>query len=227
MGSIDILALDEARHRHANEFAAALATLHVVRARTDATLPHLDDAIDRLDAQVALNRLLLEGDGAGDVGTRLARLCHFLLRSRAGENDLRIALRARGTASADCDTGTLLLIAYELLNNAIKHAERGREPIRVALTCGTSHARLSVANRFSEECGPPGTSSGLSIASALAERSGGRLRTSFGPVTARASVAIPIRANAPSRSGNLFDVSAPQLRYLTHDWRRRIPPASA
>ncbi|KZX87789.1 hypothetical protein A3726_09190 [Erythrobacter sp. HI0037] len=52
--------LDEARHRHGNELASALASLSLVKAAGVVDNPLLDQAIERLGYNVRIERLILD-----------------------------------------------------------------------------------------------------------------------------------------------------------------------
>lgn len=192
-GDIDILIMDEARHRHANEFAAALATLHLVRARMGMDPGLIGEAIARLEAQVALQRLLIEFPRRPhSLGADLARMCHLILRSRSCELPRRINLRAPPSLRSGANARILVLIAYELVNNAVKHSGRDGAGIRVGLRGGRLNYRLTVTNGFQQTDGLSVGSAGLAIAASLAKSVGGSFQSSYWGDMARASVILPI-----------------------------------
>ncbi len=61
--------LDEARNRHGNELASALASLSLVKAGGVMDNPVLDQAIERLGYNVRIERLILD-PGTPDFGRR-------------------------------------------------------------------------------------------------------------------------------------------------------------
>jgi two-component sensor histidine kinase len=123
--SLDRLLLDEANHRIANEVTAALAALHIAQsARGHAARPRLmAAAIDRLESFGESSRILagLSGE-ATDVGSLLERLCRAMLRSRLGAGPKRVTLDIAPVILDGEAARHLALIAYELINNTLKHA---------------------------------------------------------------------------------------------------------
>ncbi|MBX7489757.1 hypothetical protein K3177_14710 [Qipengyuania sp. GH25] len=136
--------LDEARHRHANEFAAALAALSLVRASGRVEHSLLDKAIERLDGNVRIERLLLN-PGTHDVGVAVLDLASLLSSTRVERPVFKIRLVGRGLV---VDLGTMrliLLVAYELMTNAMKRSEQAR-PIAVRVAAKNGTVRLTVVN---------------------------------------------------------------------------------
>lgn len=198
VGDIGILMMDEARHRHANEFAAALATLHLVRAGSGSGNDLMKAAIDRLEAQVRIERLLLTfPERPSSIAAALDQLCQLLLRSRHGAIESRLILHAPTSARTGSGARTLLLIAYELVTNALKYGDCARMPVRVSLRCGKRNYRLIVVNEFALEEGPSIGSQGLAIAAGLAECEGGSLQSMFDATIARIAVTLPISRGEP------------------------------
>lgn len=207
-GDIDILIMDEARHRHANEFAAALATLHLVRARLGTDPGMIDEGIRRLEAQVALQRLLIEFPSRpASLALALARMCQLMLRSRSDDARRHVALRAPNSLRTGANARILILIAYELVNNAIKYSSPECPDIRMVVRGGKLNYRLNVSNRFSDRDGPSIGSAGLSIAAELARRAGGSMATGYWGNTAKATVVLPIvGALAASQAPRTIDL---------------------
>lgn len=176
--ALGLALIDEARHRHANEFACALAALQLTRARSTADIPLIDDAIKRLEGSVRLERLLLNAE-AKSIEETLLSLCSLLSVTRGWEAGFLVTIRGEG---ASCDAGRMkimLLVAYELLANAIERSGEHGDKIRVRMHRRPGMLRLSVANRLPEL--PKGATSGsrrgsgLSILSRLLTPVGGRV----------------------------------------------------
>lgn len=165
----------EMSHRHANEFAAALAALHLVRARTGGDDPILGQAIARLEGNVNLERLLLHPPTNRVVDT-LRTLCELMTATRTSAPTFAIRALGDGVMNRLDDHRLFLRVGYELLANAAKHQTEGGPRIRVGLVIGRRGLRLTVSNHSRAPI-PQGDerSMGLLIVRRLAGLVGGRL----------------------------------------------------
>lgn len=123
--SLDRLLLDEVNHRIANEVTAALAALHIAQsARGQAARPRLmAAAIDRLESFGECSRILAGmTHEVTDIGSVLERLCRAMLRSRLGSGPKQVILDIAPVALDGENARHLAMIAYELINNTLKHA---------------------------------------------------------------------------------------------------------
>lgn len=198
------LMIQEQVHRHANELAATLAGLRILRARGPRDGRMLDEAIDRVEAQYDLHRLMLAA-GSGDLGPELADLCHCLLRSRLGGNGFRIVCRIDRVTIPHDLRRVFVLTAYELVNNAIKHSSRGSGVIR--LTCRTTDENhiLCVSNCADGGARHSASGRGTAIVSGLADHHGGTLRVRLTRRRAQAMVSFERRIPAASSTDGKED----------------------
>lgn len=139
------LLLDEVRHRFANEFACALASLQLTKARISVAAPMIDQAIERMGYQIRLQRFMLECCER-EAGEAILALSNLLSASRAQPCRFSVKLSGAPIKLEDALMRILLISAYELLNNAVKHAHDDSESIRVRLARRGTRLVLTVAN---------------------------------------------------------------------------------
>ena len=188
----DALLLHETRHRFANELAATLASLHLAKARgADGEL--VDDAIERVDAQARLLRLLVEPRPAAcDVVESLLELSHLLLRSRRSDRRTTIRVSAVRVVVPGEVAEVVLTIVNELLTNALKKVEAGRIGVRVRLRADA--LRVVVENECRDaEATSPVRGVGTTAVRMIAEQHGARLVFGIGKGRFRATLLWPVR----------------------------------
>ena len=172
-GSFQIALIDEARHRHANEFAAALASLHLLKAKMAVHDPLIDGAIGRLDNAVRLERHLLDC-GTPDLYPAMLRLCTLLRLTRPNEPRFRLHFRDFPRIPNPSSMRLVLLVVYELLVNATKHTSAEKTAIGVRLHVTESEIRLSISNPVDGLSARPNSSrGGLAIARSVSSELGG------------------------------------------------------
>lgn len=168
--------IDEARHRHANEFAAALASLHLLKARMAVDDTLVNEAIGRLENAVRLERHLLDC-GTPELYPAIVRLCTLLRLTRPGSPRFRLHFRKFPKIPDQASMRSVLLIAYELLTNAIKHAMTQTSVIGVRMTIRDSEIRLSVSNATGDRPSDHGSrGSGMEIVQSISSHLGGHVR---------------------------------------------------
>lgn len=196
----DTFLLAESNHRVANEIAAALAALRLVKAAkgSKARWRMLSDAIDRLEAFAVTHRHFAAAPSDGtrvNVGFEIAILCSALAVARRSSQGSTMSL---DLPSVFVDSGTaryLALIANELVTNAIKHGLNGRAGLLVvSLSDDGSHLHLLVSDDGSgiapdESVDRGGLGSGL--VAELVRRSGGELTLMTGSTGTSFRVSIP------------------------------------
>lgn len=163
----------EILHRNANELAATLATLRIMKSRGRISHELLDDALIRVEAQAELQRLLLDRPADGTMREKLQTLCRLLLCSRISADKLKIALQAKDMPVPMPMRVPILLSAYEFINNAIKHAPVIGKPIRVSFVRASEKFRLTVSNRAFVQSEPGTCFTGLEIVTAISRAWGG------------------------------------------------------
>lgn len=167
---IETVLIDEARHRHANEFASALASLHLVKARMGRSDPLIEEAVARLEAGVRLERHLLDC-GTPDLHGALLKLCALISVTRPSQPHFQLDIRQRPFIRDAAQMKLILLMAYELLVNAAKHAVTSPEPIGVRLDVQASQLVLIVRNVAAGiPLASPPAGSGTRIVRSLAEQ---------------------------------------------------------
>jgi hypothetical protein len=164
--------IDEARHRHGNELASALASLSLVKAGGVVDNPLLDQAIERLGYNVRIERLILS-PGTPDLGDALLDLCSLLACTRIERPIFNVKLSGRPKLR-ELRMRLALQVAYEFLVNASKAAVPHAPPIKVRLSDRPGRIVLSVLNecREGERRGP---GAGLAVLRRLARPYHGRI----------------------------------------------------
>ena len=117
-----LLLLEENRHRQANEYAAALASLQLVKAGLPFQNDLIDLAISRLHNQVRLERFLL-GNQPSDLGSAVGELAELISKSRVAGAIFDVKTVGVPKPVANSARATVLLVLYELLLNVAKHAD--------------------------------------------------------------------------------------------------------
>lgn len=168
--------LNEASHRHANEFAAAIAALRLVKVRLNRPEPMIEDAIERLENSVRLERLLLNPDEEG-TSPLVHKLAMLICMARINDAPLNVRTLGNGLIQNTDDARLFLRVAYEMIINAIKHHAAGEAPIHVLLINNDHNFRLIVANATVHHSPPRQVApSGLLILRELATSVNGRIR---------------------------------------------------
>lgn len=184
---------DDARHRHANEFANALAGLHLVKAALDKPSQVMDDVIRRLEAQVRLERLVLQ-PATNCVSEAVRDLCELLVVTRGFEPGIALSATDPSLRTGTHVLRSLLKLGHELVANAIKHSLEQATPVFVTLAPRGQSLEMVVRNRTPA----PGLSSrpsgglGLLIARRMAAVLGGRMTVSRDGQDHVARVRLPL-----------------------------------
>ena len=137
--------LAEASHRHANEFASALAVLRLVKARSNRDDPMIDEAIERLQNSVLLERLLLNPK-TNSTTPLIHELAMLICLTRTNQPPLHVRTLGVGLLPSDDNMKLFLRVAYEMILNAIKHHVEGEDPIKVLLVNNIDNVRILVSN---------------------------------------------------------------------------------
>lgn len=178
----DRLLLVETSHRTANEATNALAALHLIKAARGSRnrWRMLEAAVTRIEGFGEVNRLLSLSFGRTiDLGYALDRLTQAIASGRMVRGGGRLIL---DVAKTDVDgelARRLLLIAYELVANSIRHVleVHGGELI-VRLRRSGADLILEVQDDgpgLEGSSGTSGTGLGTGIVAELVRRCGGRL----------------------------------------------------
>lgn len=196
----DMFLLAESNHRVANEIAAALAALRLVKAAKGSTARWrlLGDAIDRLEAFAETHRHFAATPSAGtrvDVGSELALLCSALAAARRSSSGSTMSLDLP-SIFVDGDTARCVaLIANELVTNAIKYGLNGRAGLLiVSLSDDGSHLHLLVSDDgpgIAPDAAATNGGLGTGIVAELVRRSAGELTLMTGRAGTSFRVSVP------------------------------------
>jgi two-component sensor histidine kinase len=123
--TLDRLLLDEANHRAANEAAAALAAMRLAQSSRfrGSRGRMIDAAIDRLEGFGQCARIFAGvPSGHTDVGALVVGVSEAMLRSRVDGSPTHLAVEVESITVDGEIARRTAMIAYELINNALKHA---------------------------------------------------------------------------------------------------------
>lgn len=196
----DRLLLQENAHRVANELAAALAALGMIRpakgSRSRWRL--LEAAIRRLEGFAAVNRILaLPTAVPVALSAEVARLCRALVSGRRSIGASRLVLDVGDFHVDGVTARRVLLVAAELVQNAVRHGLEGRDGLlQVALRLDGRDVLLGVSDDgpgIAPSNPDPSGGMGSFIVAELVRRAGGVMECSTGPGGTAFHVAVPHR----------------------------------
>lgn len=194
----DRLLLQEAAHRTANELAAAIAALRLIRPANGSRLRWrlLQGALERLEGFAAVNRVLALPTGAPvALSVELGRLCKGLGEARRAIGGSEIKLDLREIVADGVTARRVLMVAAELVHNGIRHALEGRTGnLKVVLRLDDETVMLSVIDDgpgMTAAAGTAGNGMGGFIVAELVRRAGGVIDCSTGPDGTAFYVGIP------------------------------------
>lgn len=202
--SEDRLLLLEMAHRVANELAAALAALRLIRPVGGSKVRWrlLAGAIERLEGFASVNRVLAIPDGClVPLSRELEGLCEALGAARPGGSRSRICLDVGDVVVPGAVARRVLLVAAELVLNAVRHAMEGRAGLlSLVLRADERDVMLAVIDDgpgIDPSEAPRGSGIGSHLVAELVRRAGGVMECRSGPEGTRFHVAIP---RAPART---------------------------
>ena len=208
--SEDRLLLIESAHRVNNEVAAAIAALRMVRpARgSKARWRLVGSCLERLEGFAAVNRVLaLPTTSPVRLSQEMVRLCVGLGAARRGIGASRIETDVGDVVIDGASARRVLLVAAELVQNAIRHALEGRDGcLRVVLRLDARDVVLGVKDDgpgMSATSATRGGGMGSPLVAELVRRAGGVMECRTGREGTTFQVAIP-HAAAPV-GGTGFD----------------------
>lgn len=183
----------EALHRVGNELAVAAAALRVAQRRGGED-PAVGAAIERIEAASQVNALLSRRPFSEvvDLGAYLAALHGPLARLGAAAG-VAVHLDAGPTKVFGIDQRRVGMIVYELVMNAVRHADRDDEGIRVTLTHRWGVATVEVSDGGGAGAWTREGGQGGGIVDALAARLGGSVER-WGGEGCRGSVVVAVPA---------------------------------
>jgi len=136
--------LEEAGDRQMREFAAALATLQIVRAGCGENHPLLDGAIGRLEDQVRLQQFLADVT-TGEVGTSVIKLAQLVSATRAEDTKLDIILGSSSLVLGGNDLRLVLLVCYQLLTSALAQPRDRAEMMEIRVMARRIRLRVTIS----------------------------------------------------------------------------------
>ena len=183
----------EALHRVGNELAVAAAALRVAR-RRGGDDPAVAAAIERIEAAAQVNALLSRRATTDviDLGAYLTAL-HLPLSRLGTAAGVAVHLEAGAIRVFGIDPRHVGMIVYELVMNAIRHADRDDEGIRVSLShrCGVATIEIGDGGGTGDWTREGGQGGG--IVDDLAARLGGTIER-WGGEGCRGSVLVTLPA---------------------------------
>lgn len=198
--TLDRLLLDEANHRVANEVAAALAAMRIARSSrlSGSGIGMIDAAIARLEGFGQCARIFASvPTGTTDVGILVEGISRAMLRSRVNGSPTSLVVDVMSIIVDGEMARRMAMIAYELVNNALKHAFSSRggvlevrlEPVAhgIVLSVIDDGPGLRPGNSSTSE----GERLGGRIVSDLVRISGGHLACTTGPNGTAMRVMLP------------------------------------
>lgn len=148
--SEEALLLAELSHRVRNEVSASIAAMWLSLSRNAPA--GRDDmvraAIGRLEGFGELLGVMTVSPGdAVDLGPLLERMCQGLARGRVGLDRTAISVDAGEVVVAGAVAQRILMIAHELIHNAMRHALEGRRGLlAIVLRADSRSIRLAVVD---------------------------------------------------------------------------------
>ena len=171
---IAITLLNDEQHRTANELAAALAALQLVRRMRSGRSDLIDTAIARLEGFASTRRTLTDSQFAGaDAVIELPLLFAGMMRGRHGFAEIDFMTSCIHLPLNGRVAGTLLRCAHEMVTNAWKHSD-AEAPIRVTLRATATKLELAVLNDCVTQSSAGSRGCGQTISQALCRHAGGR-----------------------------------------------------
>ena len=207
--SEDRLLLLESVHRVNNEVAAALAALGMIRPSGGAKARWrlLGAAVERLEGFAAVNRALALPIGVPvALSAELERLCEGLGAARRSGRRSLISLDLGHVVVDGATARRVLLVAAELVHNAIRHALQGRNGrLALVLRQDARDVMLAVVDDGPGMDAPAtsrGSGMGGPIVAELVRRGGGVMECRTGPDGTRFHVAFPHGSAAVEGAAN-------------------------
>ncbi|MBX7536089.1 hypothetical protein K3175_10500 [Qipengyuania sp. GH1] len=190
--SDEALLLEAAHRRHAVEFSNVLGILHLVRAGLREPHPLVEDAIDRVECQLHLERLLL-APPILDLSMVLAATCELIARSRS--TGTRFTLRADACPVASIALSrAFMLISFEAVTLIATGIAKSDSPVALRLRVADGIVTLIVrhASTSQEQVADIDRVS-LATLRQIVSRLDGRLAFARGRKSRTLRVRIPLR----------------------------------
>jgi len=196
--SDDGLLLAELSHRVRNEVSASIASMHlaVSRKAIQGREIMVRGAIARLEAFGEVLRIMSVAPGE-TVCLRpgLERMCEGLRQGRAGLEQTMISVDATDVRVTGATAQRIMMIAHELVQNAMRHALDGRRGmLAVVLRGNARELRLAVTDDgpgIRRGSGNGGNGMGSPIVAELVRRTGGSIDCRSGADGTRVRVRLP------------------------------------
>lgn len=211
--SDDRLLLDELNHRTANEVAAALAALRLIKSASgsQSRWRMVNEAIDRFEGFAEVHRLL---SGRilpqANVALIVERLCLAMMTSHYADGRCTVRLCLEDVWTDGETARRLALIAHELVANAVRHAfGSGDGNLHVVISGQTGPAgyvMLSVGDDgpgLAASAATSGSGLGGTIVAELVRRGGGSIDFDTGEQGTTVFVRLPVdrRINSWDQNG--------------------------
>jgi two-component sensor histidine kinase len=206
----DALLLHEFAHRTANEVAAATAALRLAnRAKPAASARLMESATWRLEAFGELNRILARPvRRLVNVGADLNAVCAAIASGAMAASRSEMRLTLPDTWIAGDVARRIVLVAAELVTNAVRHALDGRAGlIEVTVDVEGDYVVLVVRDDgpgVRRGASTTGTGLGRGIVGQLVDRGDGTMTMETGPAGTTLRVEFPLCAEHDDRTDAPF-----------------------
>lgn len=196
--STDGLLLAELSHRVRNEVCASIGAMRLSRSRRGVAGREemVDAAIARLEAfGEVLGVMSVPPGKAFRLKEPLERMCDGLRQGRAGLERAMVTVDAADVLVTGEAGQRIMMIAHELVHNAMRHAMDGRRGLLAVVLRGNSReVRLAVVDDgpgIRRGSGNGGSGMGSIIVEELVRRGGGSIDCSTGEAGTRVRVRMP------------------------------------
>lgn len=206
----DALLLHEFAHRTANEVAAATAALRLAnRAQPAASARLMESATWRLEAFGELNRILARPvRRLVNVGADLNAVCAAIASGAMAASRSEMRLTLPDTWIAGDVARRIVLVAAELVTNAVRHALDGRAGLlEVTVDVEGDYVVLVVRDDgpgVRRGAATTGTGLGRGIVGQLVDRGDGTMTMETGPAGTTMRVEFPLGAEHDDRTDAPF-----------------------
>ena len=196
--SDDGLLLAELSHRVRNEVCASIAAMRLSLSRkgTVGRESMARAAIGRLEGfGEVLGVMSVAPGGSVSLRPALERMCEGLVQGRAGLEGTMISVDATDVRVSGDAAQRIMMVAHELVHNALRHAMDGRRGLLAVVLRGSAReVRLAVIDDgpgIQRDSGSSGSGMGAPIVAEIVRRCGGTIECRSGADGTKVRVRMP------------------------------------